>query len=452
MRVSSYAVPGPSLRVGAGEYRILLWSSRTCRLLSLDTRTWAAVERGDLTSLSEGAVATLREAAILVPDTEDELAAVLDANAAAIRDARSLYVVLASAAGCNFACRAYCGQTHRPGSMDARQGDLVLERIERKLRTHARSELLVGWFGGEPLTGLAFIREFTPRAIALAASHGASFDAKIVTNGYLLTPATACELVRDLRVSRIEVTLDGPRGAHDARRPTLGGGGSFDRVLENVCRLAEREDVRPVIVLRTNVDRENADRVLELLDTLAGRGLPGRGVRWYPAPVHAWGNNADLRSLPPTEYAQREIDWLVHAAALGFAIQPLPARREAPCLTLDPSAEVIDADGVVYNCTESTYVVSDRADPAQPSTSVYAIGTLEHGTDEARRERLGGFFDQVRAGTWPCRNCRMLPTCGGACPKSWHEGHVPCPSPKLNIEQRMLLAHALHRAKEKENA
>ena len=36
---------------------------------------------------------------------------------------------------------------------------------------------------------------------------------------------------------------------------------------------------------------------------------------------------------------------------------------------------------------------------------------------------------------------RMLPTCGGGCPKEWEEGRIPCPTPKFNIEQRMVLSY-----------
>jgi uncharacterized protein len=37
----------------------------------------------------------------------------------------------------------------------------------------------------------------------------------------------------------------------------------------------------------------------------------------------------------------------------------------------------------------------------------------------------------------------MLPVCGGACPKQWHEGRAPCPSAKKNLGERLMLALAL---------
>ena len=62
-----------------------------------------------------------------------------------------------------------------------------------------------------------------------------------------------------------------------------------------------------------------------------------------------------------------------------------------------------------------------------------------------KRDRLGNFNERIRQGEYPCSTCRMLPVCGGACPKSWLEGIEPCPSAKSNVEQRLLLSYALSR-------
>jgi radical SAM protein with 4Fe4S-binding SPASM domain len=72
--------------------------------------------------------------------------------------------------------------------------------------------------------------------------------------------------------------------------------------------------------------------------------------------------------------------------------------------------------------------------------NVYQIGDLNGAVHPEGRRKLGGFLDDVHSGKYPCHTCPMLPVCGGSCPKLWLEGQVPCPSAKLNIEQRMLLA------------
>jgi uncharacterized protein len=57
---------------------------------------------------------------------------------------------------------------------------------------------------------------------------------------------------------------------------------------------------------------------------------------------------------------------------------------------------------------------------------------------------MATFNDRIASGAQaPCRACAMLPVCGGQCPKSWLEGHEPCPSAKLNIARRLVLLVAV---------
>ena len=65
-------------------------------------------------------------------------------------------------------------------------------------------------------------------------------------------------------------------------------------------------------------------------------------------------------------------------------------------------------------------------------------------------ETFGNFNAEVRQGKYPCSTCRMLPVCGGSCPKQWREGIEPCPSAKQNIEQRLLLSYAVSRIAQEE--
>jgi hypothetical protein len=73
------------------------------------------------------------------------------------------------------------------------------------------------------------------------------------------------------------------------------------------------------------------------------------------------------------------------------------------------------------------------------------LGTLKDGVAEERRELLGNFNSRVAQGEYPCSSCRMLPVCGGACPKKWLEGFEPCPSAKRNIKERLLLYYSQSR-------
>jgi uncharacterized protein len=73
------------------------------------------------------------------------------------------------------------------------------------------------------------------------------------------------EQFKNLRLSFIQITLDGPQDVHDKRRPLKSGQGTFEKILTNI---EENIDIMPNVSLRINVDKENVSRVNEILDEL----------------------------------------------------------------------------------------------------------------------------------------------------------------------------------------
>jgi uncharacterized protein len=382
-------------------------------------------------------LAELRDIELLVPADTDELATVLARQRAASAIDDRLTLIIQPTAACQLAC-GYCGQQHSRIHMSETHQDLFLDSAHRSLAVGRYRALRIGWFGAEPLAGLRAIRRLSPRLQALAAEFGCDYTSTITTNGLSLTDDMATELVMTHAVRFLTVTLDGLRDAHDARRPMKSGKPSFERILANLLRLCRRADLDLDIDVRVNVDRRNADQVVPLLRLLAAAGVQDR-IHFYVAPVHSWGNDAHERSLSPEEFANAEIAWFAEMARLGFRVSVVPGLTPVVCIAVKPDSAVVDATGALYNCTEVSYV------PAYGTPNRFSIGHVETGTDPAARQILGDFHDRVAGGAYSCATCRMLPVCGGACPKQWLEGRAPCPSTKLNIEDRLLLSYALSR-------
>jgi uncharacterized protein len=315
----------------------------------------------------------------------------------------------------------------------------------------------VAWFGGEPTLALNQMRTLTEQIRAVAAEHGCRYDAKIVSNGYLLTEDVVTELVAGLGVSSIEITIDGTREDHDRSRPTKGGGPTFDRVFGNAIAIARRTDIQARLTIRCNVSRSNRSGAVELLELLASEGVQNK-VSVYTAPIHDWGNSARADyGTSMKDYAEWEVEFLIRAVQLGFRPKLLPGRKTINCLTFMPGAEMIDAYGNRFNCTEVSYVdayeavapveggrMSLTVIDAKARSNRYAIGHLDQPDDiPGRKEILGDFYTDVERGRYDCHECPMLPTCGGHCPKSWVEGTPACPSPKFNIEERLQIFYAM---------
>lgn len=423
----------------------------------IDVGMWSQIENGDFQWIPSAIIDELREIQIVVPRAERELASILEANERSVGKGEVLYVVVEPTAWCQLHC-TYCGQLHSPVSLSPEHQDQLLRRIQDRLDGASYHGLRIGWFGGEPLCGVSIMRLLSARLKALAASRGCSFRADVVTNGLTLTPDVATELVTEMNVQRIEITLDGAGEYHDRRRRTKSGRGTFATILGNVLDLARRTDLRVSLSIRCNVDRNNHDGVSPLLHELADAGIATRISRFYATPVINWGNDAGDRGVSTEQFAKWEVAWLGEMYRLGFRVNVLPTRCAPGCLALNPDAEVVDPFGVVFNCIEMPLVpVGSRnqsfvdmpllvtnlrsSGPAILGDS-RAMGSLAEGVDQ-RRASFRDFFDRIGSGEYPCGECALFPMCGGACPKKWADGEIPCPAFKYNLSERLLLGYAI---------
>ena len=450
LKLSRYLVvtdPIPSHLDGRG--RRLLLGTRTGAVIAVDLPCWDSLSDGNFGDLPLPLFGQLKDSRIIVNSQEDELAAVLGENREAAANTGRLFVAIQPTADCQFACE-YCGQAHRHNQLGEDDQWKLVQRLQDKLHSGRYSELKVGWFGGEPLLAMDIIRELTPRLRAIAAAAGCTYQAEIVTNGLLLTPRTAGELCHEHAVREIDVTLDGIDIFHDQRRVGKDGFPTFRRIFNNVVVLARRADLEEVnLRIRCNVDHNNRDGVTPMIQRLADYRLHDRLQRLYMVPVHPWVN--DHRGLPvsPETYATWEIPWLLQMKHLGFNNTDLiPPRLPIICFAVEPEAENVDAFGNLFNCSEFSYVPDYEQPAAAPGimgkpSNLHAIGSLARGEEPGKRDLLGKFYDHIEQGKLPCHTCEILPVCGGACPKAWHIGLVPCPPLKFNISQRLALNYSL---------
>ena len=438
MKLSHYhAVSQPFVDEQTGDFRRVVFPTRTAEPRIVDEVAWLLLEAGQLDQLPRETLLELAGIELLVPDDEDELAVILQRNDAAALDDDNLYLVIQPTAWCQLGC-GYCGQEHTPKLMSAEDQQRFIERARGKLAAQRYKTLELSWFGSEPLAGLKVMRSLTPSLLRLTEEFAVSYLGKVVTNGMALSDHVATELVRELRIGSIEVTLDGTAEYHDARRFTKTGDATFEQIYANVVRLAKRDDLPVNLTIRCNVDRRNYDDVTPLIRMIAASGIQQR-VSFYVAPVHSWGNDAHQESLSNEEFATWEIRWFAEMIELGFNPALLPKRRPIVCFAVSPNAELADANGELFNCTEVSYV------PKYGRPNIYSIGTLKAGETPGKRSMLGDFNQRIARGEYACNTCRMLPVCGGRCPKLWLEGMVPCPTPKFNIDTRLLLKYAMSR-------
>lgn len=388
--------------------------------------------QGELSRIPQQLVEELCRAGILVEENQSEAQQILSENRRYLERENILYQVIQPSAWCQLGC-GYCGQAHEKKVMDEKAVEAIYQRVADALKSDQYKHLHIGWFGAEPLTGLPVIRVLSRQFIALSKAHGVNYSAKIVTNGLALT-AKIFQQLSALNVAHFEITLDGPEQVHDNNRPMKDGGGSYRKILGNLQEIVRIKD-RQRITVRVNVGINNFEAIPALIDEISALNLQS-GVGVYFAPLHDWGNDAGKDSLSMEAFSQHELAWYAQLLENGFQLGLIPGRKKQVCMSLSPTSEVYDAYGDIFNCSELSQV------PAYGKPNRHRIGNLELIATSQGQRLFADFNDKIDRGETTCRECYCLPVCGGACPKSWEEGKIPCPSFKYNFKQRLLLQYA----------
>ena len=417
----------------------ILFATRTAKPIVVTNRLYSKMLTEAWDEIEDADFERMLNIEAIVPSEDNEVRTIIERNQAVIRDGNTLYQVIQPTAMCQLGC-GYCGQKHTKDYVSKSTSDLILERIESKFALKDYTHFEIAWFGSEPLVGYAQIRELTPILMKMAEKHGCTYSAKVVTNGLSLKEPIFLELVKKLGVTNIEVTLDGTAEYHDARRHTKDGLSTFNLIFANLLKIFNRPDYKELgcsLSIRCNVDERNDAGVTPLLKLLAEHNLQDKIAYFYVAPIHSWGNDAHLLSLEKSAFADREIEWIIDQYKYGFKPGLLPSTKPVVCLSVTPDSDVYDAFGNVHDCTEVTYVDGYK-------DTDYVLGNVNNGLDTISKHRpLLSFNDEVADGKYPCSSCKMLPVCGGACPKSWREGIVACPTNKSNIQDKLMIHYAI---------
>ena len=102
----------------------------------------------------------------------------------------------------------------------------------------------------------------------------------MITNGLLLTPEVVDRLV-PCGLRGVKITLDGDKHTHDRMRPLRGGQGTFDRIIDNIRKVADRTKIS----IGGNFDESSVDSFPALLDFLKEQEFADKLIKVNFKPV-----------------------------------------------------------------------------------------------------------------------------------------------------------------------
>lgn len=412
---------------------LLLYNSYSGKLLTIGAeqagtvRSLLKCSEAPVEFLDSPAADTLRMGGFLVPESTDELLRAKVFHERHTFSPHTFQLILLPTEQCNFRC-VYCYESFVRGTMQAgvRRG---LKNFIRR-RCKKIKALAVSWFGGEPLMAMDVIEELSQAFMTICEQNGVSYCAGITTNGFLLTPEVADQLL-SLKVQYYQITLDGTAETHDQLRVLEGSHGpSHAMIWNNLLALKARSDEFHVM-LRINVNPDVAKVLDRAIDEIhAAFGSDHR----FSLHLHPVSQLGGPRS---GTFSTCEDQAIIPLYDLAAGRIPIHGLRESlwpggsVCYAANPYSFVVGSDGTVYKCTVAL------ADERNQVGRLLPTGRME-----LNRQRYNLWLTSGEESDGDCQRCFFRPACqGNACPlHRLQTNQRPCPGVKTRIPQvlRML--------------
>lgn len=409
------------------EGQALIYNSLSNNMAVLEANEYAQLieyKKGTIDIQDSELLHELIRGGFLIEDNVDELKTIrLSLQKERFRTDH-LSITIAPTLDCNFSC-IYCYEQQSKDSiyMNEYVENAIIQFVKSKIKNI--SILNVTWYGGEPLLAVSSIQKLSEEITKICDQNGVNYSASVVTNGYLLTKRT-WEILRQGRITHIQIAIDGDRDTHDQRRCTENHEPTYDCILNNIQNL--KKDIAP-ISMRINIDKSNIESLESLLDDINQRDLVDV-VTPYLGKVDAVEGYYDQKlCLSDVEFFEFERLFQRLLIKNGFHLDGFakyPKRIFAHCAADTYNSFIINADGALYACWE---------DIGNQSKS---IGNILKGDAPSNISRYLDFMTFDPTMDSKCSSCKILPLCMGGCPIRRIRGAQTCSKYKWNLEEDLI--------------
>lgn len=371
----------------------------------------------------------LLDQGVYVDDQIDEISSMRVAYRNAIKDKRIARITICPTLECNFSC-PYCYERRIKGKMDSNVQNGVIKDIE-KIYDAGVETIKVTWYGGEPLLYPEIIKDMTQRIQNIAKERKKDCSFNIITNGYLIVPEII-DFFKEIKISTIQITVDGSEKVHNTRRIPLSGEPSFERIVNNIFSLT---DVGLNVNVRVNLDKENMneyDKVKEIFSN-------NNNVLCYPAFItqeDTQGAEQRERCIRHDEYGnyieKQKIDY--NAIDLKKLLKP----KVSTCMACHQYSFVYSPKGEVYKC------INDVCIPEFALRSV---------TDEIvdGQKAKSRYLERDPFTENECDSCVFLPLCYGRCVWEYQDKKTHmCPDVRYLLKD--IIKHKYNLKEEKDDS
>lgn len=376
---------------------IILYSIKKESLIRINQDTLEMIQTGDL---PEEAEKQLTDLEFLVPDQVYEKKEMLGYIEDFNQNFRELDITVTLNLDCNFACIYCCEEEikHHKLYMNSETQEDTLGFVEKNL--DGKTKLKFDFFGGEPLLSMDMIRFFAKHLKTICNEKGIDLEFGMTTNGSLLTRNRAKEL-KELGVTNLKITVDGPAEIHNRYRPFKNGTPSFEAIIKNI---KDSWDILN-IELSGNYDENTWREFPKLLDQLMEEGItPEKISKVTFGPISKNSVHEKRASGYQGGISSLSVEWIIEAGLIlrgevlkrGFHV---PKPSMFTCMMEMKNLLLINFDGFIYKC------------PTLLGLEEFKAGHVKTGLLDYSRSHAIGFYKNHSE----CHECKYLPMCFGGC-------------------------------------
>ena len=267
-------------------------------------------------------------------------------------DAINHYIILPTTY-CNARC-FYCYESDYPRvHMTEETAEKLIDFIDEHRQG---KDVILDWFGGEPLVGVDRIDQITQGL----RNRGVQFVSSMISNGYLFDEEVIERSISLWNLKRIQITLDGPEKVYNQVKAYVGvKENPFQRVLRNIDILSAR-DIQ--VNIRLNLDFYNKEDIRTLIEELGQRYSKNKRISVYLNMLF------DDRGFEPVHHTRSDrielfqlIDRFterVKELKMGYERLKIPSLGFSQCMADNAHAIEVQPDGSFCRCEHET--MTDR--------------------------------------------------------------------------------------------
>ncbi|MGA7330076.1 MAG: radical SAM protein [Rhodomicrobium sp.] len=277
---------------------------------------------------------------------------------------QGLKLIVNSSEQCNLRC-VYCYETFALGHMKLDVAKGIVRLIEKRV-ADGLDWLELDFFGGEPLGAWNTVKYVAGNLYELCQQHGVTLIGGMTTNATLLHK-DRLEWLAQHGITAFQITLDGPREIHDARRVSPHKTGSFDVIWQRLAMMHASNLADLEVTIRVHFDASSWSmlaRQPSFIDTIIEtfiRHDPRFKLRFNPLGNWGAGSGEGIKFFASHEDADAALRHLLaRVSQAGLGPSQVPQLEQGPetgesgcavCYAARANAFVIRADGAVSKCT-----------------------------------------------------------------------------------------------------